>query len=174
MSCRKQRKSPLFLSFCARTKIKPPCSSMNLCVQVGVSESGLGNQAQQPTVGSTQVVLTWHWPVQCVRGSGAPQGSSAQRDAAPLSDYFPHLSAIVSHVPVQSFPTFESKQYWGPSIEMGRRICLQMTHRGKNIFISSSQVIFTLEPEIISTSPLPLVSVKKQTLRFREVKSQSQ
>lgn len=41
VSCRKQRKSPMFLSFCARTKMKPPCSSMNLCVKV-MCLSGLG------------------------------------------------------------------------------------------------------------------------------------
>lgn len=93
-----------------------------------------------------------------------------QKDAAALSCYFPCLILIVSHFLVCSFPTFELKLDWDTSTEMGRKMCLQMTHPGKDIVILHH---FTQYSPFRQELFFQFGKVRKQTLEFREAKSQS-
>lgn len=125
MNCSNQSKSPLSLNFYARTKIKSPCQSMNVCTGECVSvhrnmlleretESGLGSIRSEQTPGENMHVMwNWLWSIQCIRTRGALQGRQfcTQIGTVALSSYSPCLAMIISHFPVLSFPTFESKLY---------------------------------------------------------------
>ena len=142
VSYNNSRNSPWFLSSYTRTAPKSLLISKHVCKNLLLERNWvwIGEHVARACLVSTLL-----WPIRCLIVCGALWASSMQRDASALSSCFPFLFECFSF----SFPTFESKLNWNPSIEMGRRICLQMTCHCHS---ASSHLIFTLEAGIIFPS----------------------
>lgn len=127
-----------------------------------------GREARAASVGDVHVISASLWPIWCSGVRGALHGSLHTESRFSIKRLLPFLALIVPHFPAQSFPALESGLYWDTFMEMGRRICLQVTWRGKNIVILYYLTSYLpLRQGLFS----PFGKFKRQMLRFREVES---